>query len=92
MLHNNDEELTEITMKAIDNRRMMMNQNCRCEAITAKLTKAAFKAIADRKQITEQTARKRFTLEDQGSLHFCCVQCCDCQYDRVSELLEVYER
>jgi len=92
MFHDNNGELTEIAIKAIDERRMSLNANCRCDAITAKLTKAAFKAIADKNGITEQTAKKRFTIEDQGSLHFCCVQCCDCQFDRVSEYLEIYEK
>ena len=92
MIHDNHAELTEIAIKGIADRRMRLKANCRCDAITAKLTKAAFKAIADKQGITEQTAKKRFTIEDQGTMHFCCVQCCDCQFDRVSEYLEIYEK
>jgi len=92
MIHDNHDELTEIAIKAMDNRRMKMKANCRCDAIAAKLTKAAYKAIADENGITEQTAKKRFEIDDQGTLHFCCVQCCDCQFDRVSEYLEINEK
>lgn len=86
------EELTEFAIKQIDERRSGIKANCRCDAIGAKLRRTAFMAIADKEGISDQTAKKRFGLREGSGFHFCCVQCCDCQYERIIEGFEVYER
>jgi hypothetical protein len=87
------EELTELAIEEMDLRRSGIKANCRCEAIGAKLRKAAFVAIADKEGISDQTAKKRFSIGDNMTgFHFCCVQCCDCQYERIIEGFEINER
>ena len=87
------EELTEFAIKQMDERKSGIKANCRCDAIGAKLRRVAFMAIADKEGISDQTAKKRFGLRDNGTcFHFCCVQCCDCQYERIIEGFEVYEK
>lgn len=87
------EELTEFAIKKMDQRKKGIKPNCRCDAIAAKLRRVAFMAIADKEGISDQTAKKRFSLGDNMTgFHFCCVQCCDCQYERIIEGFEIYER
>lgn len=87
------ENLTDIAIKAMDERRDGMVKNCRCEAIGKKLRRIAFMAIADEEEISDQTAKKRFDIDNNsGFYHFCCVQCCDCQYEKMIENFEIYEK
>ncbi len=87
------DELREFAIKQMDQRKMGIKANCRCDAIGAKLRRVAFMAIADKEGISDQTAKKRFSIDDNMTgFHFCCVQCCDCQYERIMEGFEIIER